>query len=374
MGQSLTGTVCITNEHKRRMRGIKLTIMCKADVHWHQKNKRGHEVKYMNNSNLLFKELYVHGDGKNMFLRPGTFSYPFEIPIVSSGKHQLPSSMEFPNGSVRYTIKAEVDWPWASVQDHERFIPVINPFNLREHKKSLQPVTFAKTFSGGSQWFKEITIAGRLEKVGYVPGEEILMNVEIMNKSGTRISMAWSELVMHVKYTASDGSEHTTSKTLVRIDYGEVVGKSVFVKQHDPLLIPPVVQSGEQPCGFLNVTYEIAIHALGRKASHWIIIGTLPTRNSYRRFHPLDLPDPKSCEWPHPDIRGVPYFEVVDQVADPDAWSEEREAIDRDYRVKVVNFQFDRERAIREYDVISDGEDDGDDDDDVGEKFSEISL
>ena len=375
VGQEIKGEVSICNEHRRQMRGIRLTLRCKAETVWWDKQKFSFKntkekvVKHYNNHDLLYTEKYIVGSGKVMMLEKGNHEFPFSIPIKpeSKGNTDLPSNMEFPNGHTRYFIKAEVDWPGAAAHEHERLVSVIDICDLREVKEALQPATFTKTVRVGLTRQK-IHIAGRLEKVGYVPGEEILLHVEIDNTSSKRISKYYIQLVEHVRYLASDGKRTTTKHVIVSNEYGAIAPKSDEVFEKEIVLIPPIPQSAKSHVDFLTLTHEveIVVHVGGsvNSASRRIYIGSIPTKSSFVRFKKQSLPLESVCSWPYSDLSSkqpVPNVRAI--TPNPDVDYEAIEKLDPEFKIRYLCYLFDRDLAIESFKKESDDDSQVEDDD-----------
>ena len=382
VGQEITGVILINNPVKRRMRGIRLTLRCRAEVvWWHSKSgpfRKSSNIKYLNDDNLLYTEKYVVGDGKAIFLQAGKQQFPFSILLKGKKKRQLPSSMEFPNGNIRYYLKAELDWPWASAQDHERIVSVVDPVNLCDVRDALQPATFTKTIKVGLGLSrKKIHIAGRLEKLGYVPGEEALLHVEIDNGSSSRISSCVIQLVEIVKYLSSDNHHVVTRNVLSITDLGPIAKNCDLVKEKEPLYVPVVAQSAVSAVEFMKITHEISIvivvNGKMKSVSQRIIIGTLPTKNSYKRFSPGSTPPPQICMWPYGHMTRVPCPTITTTPPCPGVdWNHIMD-IDPDFHLQNVCYQFERKTAIETFDDISEADSDEDEGDLQG-NISDFSI
>jgi len=381
VGQDITGTIIIANPVKRKMRGIRLTLRCRAEVVWWQ-TKRGlkkpHKIKHLNDDNLLYTEKYVVGDGKVMVLQEGKHQFPFSISLKGKKKRQLPSSMEFPKGSARYYLKAELDWPWASAQEHERIVSVVDPINLCDVGDALQPATFTKTIKVGSALArKKIHIAGRLEKLGYVPGEEVLLHVEIDNASSSRISDCKIQLVEVVKYLSSDNHLETTRNILTTTELGAIAKKCDLVREKEPLYVPVVAQSAVSAVEFMKITHEVSIviqvNGSTKSVSQRIIIGTLPTKNSYKRFNHGTAPSPRVCMWPYGHLTHLPFPTVTPSPPCPGVDWNYIMCLDPEFQLQNVCYQFDRKKAIETFDDLSEA-DSADEEGDSQGNLSDFSI
>lgn len=377
VGQEICGIVEIINEYKRRMRGIRLSLRCRAEVVWWEQKGGKSETKNVNDDDLLYSEKYIVGAGKTMWLDPGKHEFPFSISLKSKKKSiRLPSSMELPKGHIRYFIKAELDWPWASALEHERLVSVLDICNLRDVRESLQPATFTKTFTVGMSR-KKIHVAGILEKLGYAPGEEILLHIEIDNESNTRISNWMAQIVEVVRYVASNGKHVTSRHVLVSNEYGHISRKSNMVMTKEPLMVPAVPQSFEASVDFMKVSYEVCIViCLGssqKSVSNRILIGTCPTKRAYTRFHTGTLPPEVVCVWPFKHIEKLPCPQICDHAPNSETNWDGVMKIDPDFKLLNVCYGFNREKAVDTFDDESDSESD-EDGEELEHQMSEFSM
>ena len=380
VGQDISGVVEIDNKFKRRMRGIRLTLRCRSEVvWWEEKRKRGKKqtVKQFNDDNLMYTEKYIVGEGKAMFLQAGDHKqFPFSISIKGKKKRKLPSSMELPKGHIRYYLKAEVDWPWAVVHDHERLVSVVDACNLVDVRDALHPATFTKTFKVGLSR-KKIHVAGRLEKIGYVPGEEILLHVEIDNNSGNKISNSWIKLVEIVKYMSSSQKVETSRNVLIWNEMGPIAGRCDLVKEKEPLRLPVVAQSAVNIVEFMKVSHEISIviyvNGKEKSVSQRIIVGTIPTKHSYNRFHMGRTPPKQLCLWPYDHMTKIPCPSIAPTAPNPEVNWNQIVYIDPDFRLQNVCYEFDHDKAVEAFDDVSESESDGDGEDSQGH-MSDFSI
>lgn len=381
-GQHIRGKVLINNSQRRRMKGIRLTLKCRAEVVWWEEKRqiwigsKTTKVKHLNDDNMLYVEKYVVGEGKTMILEAGKHVFQFSIHLKGKKKVELSSSMELPKGHVRYYLKAEIDWPWAPVQDHERIFSVINPCNLKDVRNSLQPATFTKTYKIGLS-HKKIHIAGRLEKIGYVGGEEILLHVEIDNGSNSRITSTMIQLVEVVKYLSSNLKHETSRNILVSNELGPIGKNCDLVIEKQPLLVPPAYQSAVSEVEFLKIHHEImiAIVVKGKikSVSQRIIIGTLPTKHSYNRFHAGKTPPENDFCWPYDHLTRVPLPVLAPVPLNPDVHWEQIKSMDPEFELKSISYRFDHDKAVEVFDAASESESDEDDHDSMAH-LSDFTL
>jgi hypothetical protein len=111
---------------------------------------------------------------KELVYSQGQYSWPFKFLLI----HHLPPTINQPNlyPHVRYHLKVVIDKPWYKPNTTETKRLTISPrVNLLQNPQCLQAIPFEHHNR------KEITLTGKLDKSGYVPGEIIHITLEIEN-------------------------------------------------------------------------------------------------------------------------------------------------------------------------------------------------
>ncbi|GMR54626.1 hypothetical protein PMAYCL1PPCAC_24821, partial [Pristionchus mayeri] len=224
------------------------------------------------------------------------FPFKFHLPL------NCPSSFEGENGSVRYYCKARIYRPrYRSDKTSERTITVILSCDLN----LIPDVTFPLQISQSKEMGKNgmISITVRVPKRGFVPGETIVVEAEIVNASSKKIENMRVELVQCAHYFAHWGTGVNVSSSpnfpmetnivdnredndeVFRSDKEVEIPKGETVKFTRLAPIPPVVPSFNN-CPIINVEYYLKIEMktsglLRKKASVQLplIIGTIPLRS-----------------------------------------------------------------------------------------------
>ena len=370
-GQLVTGVVRIINTVNRRLRGIKLTLKARAETRWFERSTpKASHTQYYNDWIFLNNEVYIYGDGTTSTLEAGMYNINFSIPITSN--IVLPSSLEFAYGHIRYQIKVVVDWPWASAQEAEKYICVVNICDLSNIKESLQPATFTSSYKFGFP-IRKVTIAGRLEKLAYVPGEEIFFQVEINNGSNKFLPF-FLRLNQLVEYTSSDGKHKSSKYTVVENGYPPIKGKSDFSLEKEPLLVPPLPQSGIQLCSFLKLSYEAEIAVINNKETYKavtiIYIGTIPVKEHYSRFKRTATTDPKVAIMPFANRQHLPLPVFKSTPIDPLARISEIRHVDPSFKLMYCFYLFDRDSARKIQNECEEEEEGSSEGSDVNTHFS----
>lgn len=367
-GDTISGTVFLNNGEDREMRGIKLTLSCNVSVKF--PDKHGEQF---NDITYLQKELYIMGEGKQTILREGQHELTFSEVLTCKNLTDLPSSMEFPYGCARYQVKVELDWPWSYCQEAIKTVNVCNICDLADHPESNQPASFTNQWKPksidscfGQIGNKMIIIAGRLEKIAYVPGEHLLLNAEINNESDSNIQDTILRINQIVTYESTGKKTQRTERPIFEVRKGPLGSWKDLVIEEESLIIPAVPQSASMPCDFMKVSYQVEIGVMlaGNKtiwATQAIFIGTLPTKNAYKRFVPtMSKPLSHIAQWPI-EINGLP-TPTFEQ-----AFVESSGNLEPDFVIKYPVFEFNREETLKHLD-------ESDVEDEAEQKESQFSL
>ncbi|KAF2905351.1 hypothetical protein ILUMI_00824 [Ignelater luminosus] len=132
---------------------------------------------------------------------PGVYSYPFTFNLPNL----LPSSMDEMYGSIRYSVKAIIDKPWAIDYECKKIFKVMSYKDLTTIDNITKPAEFSvekRPFSLLDD-SKPIKITVNLPISGYVPSQMISFSAKIKNDSDVDVAEVRFKLaqgfVFHVK-------------------------------------------------------------------------------------------------------------------------------------------------------------------------------
>jgi hypothetical protein len=121
-------------------------------------------------------------------------------------------------------------------------------------------------------------------KGGYVPGEGIVFNVAIDNKSNMSIIDMTVKLVQSMKFHATHKSR-SCSRIVAAIRYpGKVNARTKETWNNSVLIIPPVCSSSNGTCRIIEVSYTVIFNfdtsgfAISKDLKIPLIVGTIPLR------------------------------------------------------------------------------------------------
>lgn len=297
-GDQLSGRVVIKIQDDIPLYGVQLWILGQSDVSWSDKpdGRRklfDYEV-YMQDCLILWGQdpkalSEANAESK---LAAGAYEFPFDYKL----RQNLPSSFESHDlrlkGRVHFLIRAKLDSPVTNFQlRRDRIIIVLQTLDLNKEPNVKENVQLRKEktlvctscccccccCSGHSG---VISCSLRLDRTGYVPGEDINLDAEIQNLSVKEISTSYVTMQQMVQIQTK-GSNRSSASDIFRISGGKIKpGDSAFY--HDIIHIPPLPPSRLDGCGIIDIEYIIAVGVLPAglttplEVSVPVIIGTVP--------------------------------------------------------------------------------------------------
>jgi len=287
-GQTITGkvVVCITGDVATTT-GIRLELKGKTNV-WFTKQYGRTTVTFMSSETYFNQQIPIDcRDGASFTLAVGQYEYPFAFILP----HQIPSSYESSNGKVRYHVKAIIERSWK--KNYACQLPfsvnAVVDLNTVQDAESTTEGTNKKTL--GIPPFNSKPLKGKiwLDRIGYVPGESILVSAQFDNPTGKTMRDAKIQLIEVAVYRAR-GETHTSSRVINEIPYGEIKEKS-YEWDRVPLLVPPVASSGLPFCSIIDVGYRVQLVidpralSINLKVPVNVIIGNIPLRCQFSSLH-----------------------------------------------------------------------------------------
>ncbi|XP_067001870.1 arrestin domain-containing protein 3 isoform X2 [Anabrus simplex] len=271
--------------------------------------KDGNTEKVNKKSETYFEEKIIIWPPKDksedkIALGSGTQSLPFQFKLPEN----IPSSIESPEGYVRYSVSAELNEKDLTTKAVKIYFTVNAILDLNTHPRAKQP---------SSVWtYRDVCCfcfaASPLSAVvhtprrGYVPGECILLSAEINNQDRRPVSYVKASLMQVVKY-----SHKNVTRKIKRV-VGEVTRGCIMPHEsqfwlEETILIPPVPASCLQYCNLMSVWYKVYF-SLYQSEFHTttlklpVVIGTVPLKQYINTFERGcgDAPLPGE-DWPSPN-------------------------------------------------------------------------
>ncbi|XP_050698169.1 arrestin domain-containing protein 3-like [Eriocheir sinensis] len=285
-GAAVKGYLRVATNEEIECRSLKVWIKGKAKVKWSKgsgKNRRTYTAveQYFRQESLLWQGR----DSGNRF-GAGSRNFPFTFILPSD----IPSSFTSPNGSVVYKLKAEADLPLRFDQSTHKMFSVNFMYDLNRDPLAVRPLMMEKEKTVCCLCCADgpIRLTMQAQRSGYVPGESLVVEGEVMNGSFSTIKYTEIKLVQQITHIARSHT-HKVTRTVQRVYHPQVPTGGKDVWSSVPLPIPPVPASHLHHCNLIMIDYALVLVAkLGtcRKAKVLapVIIGTLPLRGTYSTF------------------------------------------------------------------------------------------
>ncbi|CRK98596.1 CLUMA_CG012194, isoform A [Clunio marinus] len=275
-GQTLSGTVELTFDKPKKLRGLILKIEGFAKVHWTERERRSrfqsgqnHHatnqkiVNYNGREDYLNSVTYLIGgpEGNQIEVEPGTYQYNFQSVLPPL----LPTSFEAKHGHIRYLVNVVIDRPWKFDLTYKLAFTVIKQLDLNYENPALRiPTKVEKidTFFCGFCKTAPVYMAASIPMSGFVPGQNIPVCIEINNESRIAIDDVKVSLKKLVCYHSQTPKMKTKEEiiSVKEIRSGEVRKRSKG-KFDQRFAIPPLPPSNTNYCRVINVSYEIHVTA-----------------------------------------------------------------------------------------------------------------
>uniref|UniRef100_A0A182WMM8 Arrestin_C domain-containing protein n=1 Tax=Anopheles minimus TaxID=112268 RepID=A0A182WMM8_9DIPT len=288
-GQSFTGTVDIDLPKAKKVKGISLKVTGVANVMWTEHYGTGTTIVFHARENFLKQTMdFVRSDtDEPIVMEPGRQIYKFALQLPNT----LPTSFEGDYGYIRYTVRVVFERPWKFDQSYKIAFTVVNTLNLNTVSPPLNlPVVqeHIKHFYCGPCRSEPLAISVMIPMTGYVPGQFILVTVDIANGSRKNIAEVKLKLRRRVKYCSKTPYEHarTVYNTLAKFQCGGVDARQ-SAKLERRFLVPSEPPTRSDTIIRLEYFVEVTAKVLGMAYSPEvripITIGTVPLMNISQR-------------------------------------------------------------------------------------------
>ncbi len=222
--------------------------------------------------------------GQDLFLEAGPCTFPFSIILPPN----LPTSFEHMYGIIRYSIKGNIDIPWALDKHTERSFTVISHYDLNANPALRQPYGASETkiLCCGPCKSDPIIATFQVMKQGFVPGETLVFSATIDNKSNKEIKELKVTLRQNIRFHATSKTKSTYRDVSVLRYPNKISQRSIEHWNNVTVQIPPIVSSSNGTCRIINVSYSIILNfdasgvAISKDVPIPITIGTIPLYDS----------------------------------------------------------------------------------------------
>ena len=216
-------------------------------------------------------------------LEAGEKAYPFQIQLPQN----LPSSSKDAHAGVIYSLKGIIELPLGLKKIVNLLLDIIEQVDLNNYPSLRQPATGLKTKIICCCCCKSDPIIAKVSilKCGYVPGEELVFNASIDNKSNYVMKSISLKIIQNVLWITRRGSR------IIRRQSAEIVWpKKIDKKKYDEwnntsVTIPSTCSSSIGNSKIFKIFYCAVLHVnpagpyCSFEASIPIVIGTVPLTN-----------------------------------------------------------------------------------------------
>ncbi|ODM90136.1 Arrestin domain-containing protein 3 [Orchesella cincta] len=311
-GQTIRGKVTLQNDSDAKTKGLTLIFFGETEVYWTESAARTDTVsphrqpqqtslrrhvqrEYRNQETFLCHEILLHGHSaqgrkdEEFIISPGIREYPFAFQLPMA----LPSTFtESAFGFVKYTAEAKLSRSMFRYDRFEKEFFINGILDLNFIPNVFLPIGQDKRVEFGWPCCSDayMTLDLKLEKSGFVPGEQIRFSGMVLNFSLETIERVWATFTQTVHFMTFDRVK-TTTTDLLFTSYGSPVPYRDVIDWNDSFAVPSsLLPSGLAGCTIIHVNYQINLHAKPsghdfKTVSAKVIIGTGPCS-----LHPSAIP------------------------------------------------------------------------------------
>lgn len=201
----------------------------------------------------------VRATNKILVLSPGVHTFPFKLGLPPN----LPSTFLGLHGWVQYFCRAVLREPSGLVHKNQQVFIIINPIDLNAEPANLQQPFYceAEETVQGNKCSSAglITCRVRLDRGGFVPGENILVSATLENSSKLSIKKTRAILTETVEYRAKSRIVQSETRELAAIERGKVAARSTDVWKKEMLHIPALPPTNLRGCHLIKINYDVYV-------------------------------------------------------------------------------------------------------------------
>ncbi|XP_071544112.1 arrestin domain-containing protein 3-like [Panulirus ornatus] len=282
-GQMIKGHIIVKVSSEVSCRGITVTAKGVGKVHWSE--RRGKTTHYYSSEEEYTRQTVRVWQGRDTGdkIHSGRHRFPFQFVLP----HNIPSSFEATHGKVRYQVKAVADIPWGLDITTKALFSVNHLYDLNLDNTAKYPVRSQKEKTVCCCCCAEgpISLSITAARSGYVAGQNIVVNGEVVNNSRSPIKYTEAKIVQQIQYITPRKTKEEI-RTVQRVYRPQIHAGGTDVWSSVPLPVPAVPASHLQHCNIIIIEYFLMFIAkLGAcksaKLKAPIVIGSVPLQNTY---------------------------------------------------------------------------------------------
>jgi len=285
-GSTITGVVRISVEgESQAVKGVRVQCVGQAKVSWTEPRHK-QTLVYKNKEQYLdYSDTLLATDE----LSAGDHEFPFSVPLEAN----IPSSFEGKHGHVRYKVTATIDDPHKKT---EHFFTVLTTNDLNKNEDAQLPVNEKKDKTPTTLFGKSDPISATITipRAGFVPGEKIPINAEILNQSKVKIKDTTLRIIQKVSFnskTLFENKTRTRTSVIAEVKRDEEIEEGGRLEWKDfTIKLPPMPTSPLEHCSIISINtfVELEVNPAGLHRDlvvHApIIVGSIPLRSTFQDF------------------------------------------------------------------------------------------
>lgn len=197
---------------------------------------------------------------KVLVLSPGVHTFPFKLGLPPN----LPSTFLGLHGWVQYFCRAILKEPSGLVHKNQQVFIIINPIDLNNEPTNLQQPFYceAEEKINAGMWRSSsglISCKVRLDRGGFVPGENIIVSASVENSSKFSIKRTRAVLAETIEYRAKNKIIQSETRELASIERGKIGPRSTDVWKKESLCIPALPPTNLRGCQLIKIHYDVYV-------------------------------------------------------------------------------------------------------------------
>ena len=294
-GELIKGHLLVKVSERMKINSLGLLLNGLGIVWWEVSNGEGPSTTYSKEEEYLRFYLVLLTKKQNeavCYLEAGEQSFPFEMQLPAN----LPSSFAFIHACVTYNLKGIIDIP-STKKFVDLPIVVIEKLDLNDDPVLRQPATGSQVKNICCCCCKSDPIIAKLSllKSGYVPGEQLVFNAAIDNKSNYEMKSVSIKIIQYILCMTSSGSR-MFRRLVAEVVSPKKIGKNNYDEWNNvSVTIPSVCPSSKGTSKILIVYYGAVLHVnpagpfCSFEATIPIAIGTEPLTNDANAIQGSEL-------------------------------------------------------------------------------------
>ncbi|KAK8401096.1 hypothetical protein O3P69_002692 [Scylla paramamosain] len=190
-----------------------------------------------------------------------------------------------------------MDIPWKTDKSCTRPYSVNTLLDLNTNPQATAPINYTdeKYLCCFCCRSGPMSLVLRIDRSGFVPGENMCINAECTNMTGTEVNHTKAKITQIITYYA-EGHKKTEKRKVAELKHGVIKARDADIWSGVEMLIPPLPPSNLDYCRIIDIDYEFQFE-MEPSGCHTdldfavpIIIGSIPFKQYFSSFIPAAPP------------------------------------------------------------------------------------